>query len=122
MAWLFLVATVAAEIVGALSARFSDGFTRPVPTLLVVVGVVAAYYLLSLTLRWGMPMGMAYGLWTALGVAGMAVIGVAFLGEGFTGAQVAGLACVVVGVVVLQMSDAPAEAGPAPEAAKGGAE
>ena len=122
MAWLFLVGTVAAEILGALAARFSNGFTAPVPTFFVVVGVVGAYYLLSLTLRSGMPMGVAYGLWTALGVAGMAVVGVAFLGEGFTGAQVAGLVCVVVGVAALQMGDVRAGGGADPGVAEGVAE
>lgn len=111
MAWVFLAATIAAEVFGTFATRASQGFTVLLPTVGAVVGVVAAYYLLSLALRRGMSVGVAYGLWTALGVASVAVIGVVFLGEAFTALRAGGLLLVMVGVAVLQMGT------PAPEPA-----
>lgn len=103
MAWLFLVATIATEVLGAFATRASNGFTAPVPTALAVVSVVAAYYLFSLALRHGMPVGVAYGLWTALGVGTVAALGVAFLGEELTWPRLGGLLLVAAGTAFLQM-------------------
>ncbi|MCK9871124.1 SMR family transporter [Nocardiopsis dassonvillei] len=103
MAWFFLVATIATEVLGAFATRASDGFTAPVPTALAVVSVVAAYYLFSLALRRGMPVGVAYGLWTALGVAAVAALGVVLLGEALTWPRAGGLLLVAVGTAFLQM-------------------
>ncbi|MEU1896937.1 multidrug efflux SMR transporter [Nocardiopsis dassonvillei] len=118
MAWFFLVATVVTEVLGAFATRASDGFTAPVPTVLAVGSVVAAYYLFSLALRHGMPVGVAYGLWTALGVAAVAALGVALLGEALTWPRAGGLLLVTVGTAFLQMGGREegerAAAGPTP--------
>lgn len=103
MTYFLLAAAIAAEIIGALATRFSNGFTRPLPTTLVIVGVVGAYYLLSLVLNRGMAIGVAYAIWAALGVASVAIIGAVFLGDKLTWLQTAGIALVIGGVMALEL-------------------
>ncbi|TDW30955.1 DMT family transporter [Cryobacterium psychrophilum] len=102
MVYLFLAAAIGAEVVGAIATRYSDGFTRLVPTVIAVVGVLGAYFLLSLTLKQGMGIGVAYGIWAAAGVTLVAVIGALFLGDHLTWLQVVGVALVIVGVLALE--------------------
>lgn len=103
MTYLLLAAAIASEIVGALATRFSNGFTKPWPTALAVVGVVGAYYLLSLVLNRGMAIGVAYAIWAALGVASVAIIGAVFLGDRLTWIQSVGIVLVIGGVVALEL-------------------
>jgi small multidrug resistance pump len=102
MVYLFLVGAIVAEVIAALATRYSEGFTRLVPTVIAVVGVVGAYYLLSLTLKQGMGVGVAYGIWAAVGVTLVAAIGAVFLGDHLTWVQVAGIALVILGVLALE--------------------
>ncbi|EHD21415.1 MULTISPECIES: DMT family transporter [Brenneria] len=103
MTYLLLAAAIASEIVGALATRFSNGFTKPLPTLLAIVGVIGAYYLLSLVLNRGMAIGVAYAVWAALGVASVAFIGAFFLGDKLTWIQIVGIVLVVGGVLSLEL-------------------
>ncbi|MCP2262563.1 small multidrug resistance pump [Streptoalloteichus tenebrarius] len=103
MAYLFLFGAVVAEVIGAIATRFSDGFTRLLPTTVTVVGVVSAYFLLSLALRAGMGIGVAYAIWAALGVCAVALIGALLLGDGLTWVQAAGIALVIGGVVSIEL-------------------
>ncbi|MCD7097344.1 multidrug efflux SMR transporter [Stenotrophomonas sp. MMGLT7] len=103
MTYLLLAAAIASEIVGALATRFSDGFTRPLPTVVAVAGVVGAYYLLSLVLNRGMAIGVAYAIWAALGVACVAIIGAVFLGDKLSWIQSLGIVLVIGGVVALEL-------------------
>lgn len=109
MAWLFLTAALLSEMVGATAAGLSEGFTRPIAVLVTVPTVLAAYYLLALALKKGMAVGVAYGVWTASGVAIVALIGVVFLGDGLTPVQIAGLALVMAGALALELGRAPEE-------------
>jgi len=102
MAYVFLMSAIVAEVVAAIATRYSDGFTRLVPTVVTVVGVLGAYFLLSLALKQGMGIGVAYGIWAAAGVTLVAAIGALFLGDHLTWLQVAGIGLVIVGVVALE--------------------
>lgn len=103
MIYLILTAAIMSEVIGAIATRFSQGFTKPWPTLLTVIGVLGAYYLLSLVLVRGMPIGVAYAIWAALGVASVAIIGATFLGDSLTGIQYVGIVFVITGVVTLEL-------------------
>lgn len=104
--WFWLVGAVVAEVLGTIALRFSEGFSRLVPSLLVVLGYGVAFYALSQALALGMPVGVAYGTWAALGVTLIAVIGAVFLGESLTWVQVGGLGLVVAGVLALELGAA----------------
>jgi small multidrug resistance pump len=106
MAYLFLLGAVCSEVIGALATRFSDGFTRLVPSAVAVVGVVGAYVLLSFALKRGMGIGVAYGIWAAVGLAAVALIGALALGDGLTAVQVGGIALVIGGVLALELGAA----------------
>lgn len=112
MAWLFLIAALLSETVGATATGLSEGFTRPFAVLVAVPTVLAAYYLLALALKRGMGVGVAYGVWTASGVAIVALIGVVLLGDSLTPIQIGGLALVMVGALALELGRARAPEGP----------
>lgn len=103
MAYLFLLGAILSELVGALATRFSDGFTRLVPTVTALVGVGLSYFLLSRSLKEGMGIGVAYGIWAALGVTLVAIVGAAFLGDSLTPVQVGGIVLVICGVLALEL-------------------
>lgn len=105
-AWILLAGAILLEVGGTVSLRLSEGFTRPIPSILVVVGYLGAFALLSQVLKTGMPLGVAYGVWAAAGVALVAIIGAAFLGDGLTGVQIGGIALVIGGVLALELGAA----------------
>jgi len=102
MVWVLLAGAILSEVAATISLRLSEGFTKAVPSTIVVVGYLASFVLLSQVLKRGMAVGVAYGIWAAVGVSLVAVIGAAFLGETLTWVQVGGLALVIIGVVAVQ--------------------
>lgn len=105
--WFWLAGAILAEVTGTVALRFSEGFTRLVPSIVVAIGYGFAFYALSRALTRGMAVGVAYGVWAAAGVALIALIGAAFLGESLTWVQVGGIALVIGGVLALQLGGAP---------------
>ncbi len=81
MTWVLLAGAIAAEVMGTISLRFSAGFSKPVPSVLVVVGYAGAFVLLSMVLQRGLALGIAYAVWAAAGVSLVALFGAVFLGE-----------------------------------------
>jgi small multidrug resistance pump len=104
--WLFLAGAILAEVVATTALKLSEGFTKLVPSIVVVVGYVTAFGLLSQALTRGMAIGVAYGVWSAVGVALVAIVGAAFLGESMTWVQVGGIALVIAGVLALELGAA----------------
>jgi small multidrug resistance pump len=102
MVWALLIFAILSEVTGTVALRFSDGFSKLVPSIIVAVGYLLSFVLLSQVLKRGFPVGVAYGIWSAVGVSLVALIGVTWLGESLTRVQVAGLALVIAGVVALQ--------------------
>lgn len=102
MGYLFLAGAIASEVIATLSLRASEGFSKLGFTAVVVVGYVAAFVLLSMTLTRGVPLGVAYGIWAAVGVAAVAVLSIPLFDEGLSVTQVGGLVLVVLGVVALE--------------------
>jgi len=103
MPWLFLAGAILSEVVATTFLKLSEGFTRIVPSIVVVVGYLAAFGLLSQSLTRGMNLGIAYGVWAAAGVALVAIVGAVFLGESMTWVQVGGIALVIAGVLALEL-------------------
>src|SRR5689334_2751184 len=102
MTWLLLAGAILSEVTATISLKLSDGFSKLAPSVVVVIGYLLSFYLLALALKRGMPVGVAYSVWAAAGVALIAAIGVLFLKESLTGVQYAGMAMVVLGVVAIQ--------------------
>ena len=104
MAWLLLVVASMFEVVMALGLKWSEGFTRVGGSLLAIVGAVFSMALLALALR-SLPVGTGYAVWTGLGAVFTALVGMLALGESRDVLRLAGIAAVVVGVVMLQLSE-----------------
>ena len=100
--WLYLVIAIGCEVAATSALKAAEGFTRLVPSVIVVAGYVTAIYLLSLTLR-TIPVGVAYAIWSGVGVALIAVIGWLFLGQKLDVPAIAGLVLIVAGVVVINL-------------------
>ncbi len=98
--YLLLAIAIVAEVAATVSLKLADGFSRPLPLVVVVLGYGIALLLLSLVLQ-RLPVGMVYAIWAGCGVAGVAVIGAILFGERVGLRELAGFACVIAGVALL---------------------
>jgi small multidrug resistance pump len=105
MPWLLLSLAIATEIAATVSLKASEGFTRLVPSIIVVVGYVASFALLARALR-TIEVGVAYAIWSAVGTAAVAVLGIMLFHESATLAKAFWIGVIIVGVVGLQVSGA----------------
>jgi quaternary ammonium compound-resistance protein SugE len=101
--WIILVLASAFEVVMALGLKWSDGFTRLGGSAVAIAGSVVSMGLLAIALR-SVPVGTGYAVWTGLGAVFTALVGMTALGESRDAVRVAGIAAVVTGVVLLQLS------------------
>jgi small multidrug resistance pump len=104
MAWVLLVLAIAAEVVGTLSLKASDGFSRLWPSVAVVAGYGVAFTLLAFALK-TLDVGPAYALWAGLGTVGAAVGGWLIFSERLSLLTVSGIVIVVIGVVAITMGE-----------------
>jgi len=104
MAWVLLVLAIAAEVVGTLSLKASDGFSKLWPSVAVVVGYGLAFTLLAFALK-TLDVGPAYALWAGLGTVGAAVGGWLIFSERLSLLTVSGIVIVVIGVVAITMGE-----------------
>ena len=105
---MLLALAIAAEVSGTVALKFSEGFSKLGPSLVVAAGYGLAFYLLSLVLKAGVPVGVAYAIWAAFGIALIALVGVVFLHEQLNATMLAGLALVIAGVVLVEIGRATA--------------
>ena len=101
MPYLYLAIAIVAEVIGTSALKAAEGFTRLVPSLVVIVGYGAAFYFLSLALK-VIPVGIAYAIWSGVGVALITLIGWVMFKQRLDAPALAGLALIVAGVVVIQ--------------------
>jgi small multidrug resistance pump len=103
--WVLLSLAIAVEVTATLSLRASDGFSRLWPSIVVVVGYGIAFWLLSLVLR-TMPVGTVYAIWSAVGVAAVAVLGKVLYDDPLPLMGVFGILLIIGGIVILRASGA----------------
>ncbi|MCP9987924.1 multidrug efflux SMR transporter [Streptomyces sudanensis] len=101
MAWFLLVVAGLLEVGWSVGMKYTDGFTRPWPTVLTCLGIVASMVLLAQATR-TLPIGTAYGVWVGIGAAGAAVVGMVVLGEPATAARIFFVCLLLVAVVGLK--------------------
>ena len=103
LAWFFLLAAIAAEVVGTLQLRqLANGF-HAVPAVVVTVSYVASFLLMAPALR-TINVGVSYAIWSAVGTAAVAICGALFFGEHLNALGIAGIAVIVLGVILLTAS------------------
>lgn len=103
--WLLLAIAIAVEVVGTVNLKYSDGFTRPLPTAVVITSYVICFYLVSRVTR-DLPLSTVYAVWAGAGTAAIALIGVVALGEALSPLRAASLALVIVGIIGLNLAGA----------------
>ncbi|MEE3267228.1 MAG: multidrug efflux SMR transporter [Pseudomonadota bacterium] len=102
MTFVYLILAIVAEVIATSALKASVGFTRPLPSLLVVGGYGVAFYLLSLVLR-TLPVGITYAIWAGLGIVLVTLVGIVVFGEKPDLPAVFGISQIVAGVVTLQV-------------------
>lgn len=102
MAWTYLFFAGLFEIGWAIGLKYTDGFSKPTPTLLTVASMVVSLWLLGLALK-TLPVGTAYAVWTGIGTVGTALLGIVLLGEPATAMRLACIALIVSGIVGLKL-------------------
>jgi quaternary ammonium compound-resistance protein SugE len=103
MAWTLLLVAGLFEVGWAVGLKFTDGFTRFVPSVLTIVSMAASLALLGLALR-TLPLGTAYAVWTGIGTVGTAALGIVLFQEPATALRLACMALIVAGIVGLKVS------------------
>jgi small multidrug resistance pump len=99
---LLLTLAIASEVVGTTALKASEGFSRPLPSLLVVLGYGAAFYLFSLSIQ-HLPLGVAYAIWSGMGTVGAVVMGVLIWQEILDVPRVLGIVLILAGVLLLNV-------------------
>lgn len=102
MTYLYLIMAIIFEVIGTAALQASEQFTRPKPLILTALGYMAAFYFLSLVLR-TMPVGIAYAIWSGLGVVLITLVGLVWFGQRLDLPAIIGLGLIVAGVAVINL-------------------
>lgn len=101
MAWAMLMVAAVFEVMFAVSMKYAEGFTRPLPTLVTVLAVIGGIFFLTLAMR-QLPVSIAYPVWTAIGTLGTVLFGFLLLGEALTLTKLVSVALIIAGVAGLR--------------------
>lgn len=102
MSYVYLFIAIVSEVVATSFLKESHGFTRLSPSLVTIVGYAVAFYCLSLTLR-AMPTGVAYAIWSGVGIVLIATVAWLFQGQKLDTPAIAGMALIIAGVIVMNV-------------------
>jgi len=102
MAWLYLLIAGLFEVAWAIGLKYTDGFTRLIPSIWTVVSMAVSFLFLSLALK-TLPVGTAYAVWTGIGAVGTAALGIYLFGEPATAARLASMGLIVAGIIGLKL-------------------
>jgi small multidrug resistance pump len=100
--WLMLGIAIVAETIATSALKSSEGFSKLVPSAIVLVGYGVAFYFLSLTLR-SIPVGIAYAVWSGVGIVLITTVGWAFFGQKMDAPALIGMALIIAGVVIMNV-------------------
>lgn len=102
MGYLYLSVAIFAEVIGTTALKESEEFTKLIPSVIVVVGYAVAFYFLSLVLK-TIPVGVAYAIWSGLGIVLITLVGTVIFGQKLDIAAIVGMAFIVCGVVIMNV-------------------
>lgn len=103
MSWIILLLAGLFEVGWAVGLKYTDGFTRPLPTLLTVTAMIISLALLGLAMK-ELPLGTAYAIWTGVGAVGTVIAGIILFGEAMTLMRLGSVALIVCGLLGLKLS------------------
>ncbi len=102
MEWVYLVIAGFLEVGWAIGLKYSQGFTRILPSMLTVIGMAASFYFLSLSLK-SLPLGNAYAIWTGIGTVGTVVLGIILFKEPISIMRLFCIAFIFIGIIGLKL-------------------
>lgn len=102
MGYLFLTIAIVSEVVGTAALKASEEFTRPIPSIIVLLGYAIAFLCLSLTLR-TIPVGIAYAIWAGCGIVLVALASYVLFGQKLDAPALIGIALITAGVIVVNV-------------------
>ena len=103
MPWIQLFFAGLLEVVWSTAMKQSHGFSRLAPTAVMLVGMVASFWLLSLAMR-SLPLGTAYAVWTGIGAIGSLAVGMAMMGEPITPLRILAATLILAGIVLMKVA------------------
>jgi len=103
VAWILLLIAGVLEVVWATAMKQSDGFTRPMPSIVMAVTLVASFVLLASAMR-TLPLGTAYTVWTGIGAVGALTVGILFMGESVSIARIIAALLILGGILLMKIS------------------
>lgn len=103
MAWILLIIAGILETGWAIGLKYTEGFTKPIPSALTILGIIISMYLLSVAAR-TLPIGTAYAVWVGIGTAGAVILGIVLLGEASSPARLFFLGLLMVSIVGLKIT------------------
>ena len=103
MAYIFLILTILAEVTGAITSRFSDGFKKVYPSIATVLVIIASYFFFALSLQYGLNIGIGYAIWAGIGVVLVSLFGLIFFKESVNKRQIIGMILIIFGVALLEI-------------------
>ena len=101
-AWLLLIAAGLLEIVWAIGLKYTEGFSRVVPSVITIAAMIGSVWLLALALK-SIPVGTGYAVWTGIGAVGTAILGIILFNETATVARMACIGLIVAGIFGLKL-------------------
>ncbi len=102
MAWFYLTIAIVAEVVGTVALKYTQGFSKPIPVLVVMLGYGTAFFMLSRVVQ-VLPLAITYAIWAGAGIVLIGVIGWLALGQKLDSAALAGIGLIMSGVVVINL-------------------
>ncbi len=102
MPYLLLFLAILSEVIGTTALKVSDGFTRPVPCAMVVIGYGFAFFFLSLVLK-SIPVGVAYAIWSGVGIVLVSLIGYLYFQQALDMPALAGMGLIIAGILVMNL-------------------
>ena len=100
--WAYLLLAIISEVTATASIKSTEEFTNLIPSVVVILGYCAAFYFLSLTLD-EIPLGIAYAIWSAVGIVGVALIAVIFHGQRLDTGAMVGIGLIIAGIVIMRL-------------------
>jgi quaternary ammonium compound-resistance protein SugE len=105
MAWVLLVIAGLLEVGWAIGLKYTEGFSRPLPSLLTVAAMILSIVLLGIAMK-SLPVGTAYAVWVGVGAVGTAILGIVLFAEPATAGRLASLGLIIAGIVGLKLASA----------------
>ena len=103
MAWAILFVAGLLEVGWAVGLKYTEGFTRPLPTVLTVIGMIASVFFLALAVR-TIPLGTGYVIWTGIGAVGTSILGMVLFAESAAGPRLVFIGVILLGIVGLKLT------------------